>query len=303
MYDLWRSGFVRRPLADVHASGVAADEIIWLPDQGPFAYVADPFGIVRDGLTTVFAEHFDYRDRRGEIRFFQYDQSNRLIGQGLALAEPIHLSFPFLIEDDGELFMLPEGYKSGGLTLYRCVRFPDRWEPSSRIFDQPAIDAAVVRHGGRWWMFYALPGPDDRAMRELHVAFADTLTGPWTTHSANPVRTGFGSSRPGGTPYVIDGVVFLPVQDCVDTYGAAIDVLRIDTLTPDAFEAVGVRRFTSAGLLEGYVDGFHTLSGDDRLTCVDVKGIRQSPVEGWLKLQYKVRRALGLNRPRGAGRG
>ena len=298
MYDLWRSGFVRRALTSVSATGLAASEVTWLPDQGPFAYVADPFGIERDGLLTVFAEHFDYRSRRGEIRYFQYDATDALVGEGVALAEPFHLSYPQLIEDGDELYMLPEGYKSGGLTLYRCVRFPDRWEPAHRILDVPAIDATVVRHGGKWWMFHTLPGPADRAMRELHVAFADALTGPWTMHAANPVRSGFEDSRPGGSAFAIDGVLHLPVQDCAGTYGAAINLLRIDTLTPGAFEASVVRRFEAEDLREGYADGLHTLSGHGEATFIDVKGIRRSTAEGWVRTQYKVRRLLGLNGPR-----
>lgn len=298
MYDLWRSGFVRRSLTSVHAGGVEARDVTWLPDQGDFAYVADPFGIERDGLLTVFAEHFDYRSRRGEIRYFQYDAADVLVAEGLALAEPYHLSYPSLIEDGGELYMLPEGYKSGGLILYRCVRFPDVWEPAHRILDVPAIDATVVRHGGKWWMFHALPGPGDRAMRELHVAFADSLTGPWTPHVANPVRSGFHASRPGGTAFEVNGHLHLPVQDCADTYGAAINVLRIDVLTPEAFEASVVRRFDAYALLDGYADGFHTLAGHGDATFVDVKSIQKSAAEGWVRTQYKVRRLLGLNGPR-----
>ncbi|WGM31841.1 hypothetical protein [Brevundimonas sp. NIBR11] len=298
MYDLWRSGFVRRSLTRVHASAIAPDDVTWLPDQGAFAYVADPFGIERNGLLTIFAEHFDYRSRRGEIRYFQYDPANVLVGQGVALAEPYHLSYPALVEDGGELYMLPEGYKSGGLTLYRCVRFPDHWEPAHRILDVPAIDATVARHGGKWWMFYALPGPSDRAMRELHVASADVLTGPWTPHGDNPVRSGFHASRPGGTAFEVDGVLHLPLQDCAETYGAAINLLRIETLTPDAFQASVVRRFDASGLLEGYGDGLHTLSGYGDATFIDVKSIRRSAAEGWVRTQYKVRRLLGLNGPR-----
>jgi len=300
MYDIWRSGFVRRSLSSVAATaGVDASEIVWLPDSGAFQYVADPFGIERDGVLTVFVEAFDYRVRRGEIHFYQYAADNSLTGQGAALIEPVHLSYPSLIEDGGELYMLPEGYKSGGLTLYRCVRFPDAWEPVRQIMDVPAIDATVVKHGEKWWAFYALPGPDDRAMRELHIAWADSLTGPWTPHAANPVRSGFEASRPGGTAFVHDGALHLPVQDCSTTYGAAVNLLRIETLTPDAFAARPVKRFEPTGLLADHEDGLHTLSGTGDITCVDVKRILQSPSEGWIKTQFKLRRLLGLNRPRG----
>ena len=299
MFDDWRVGFIRRPLSHVlDETGLGEDSIVWLPPRPrSFQFIADPFGVERDGLTTVFFEHFDYRVRRGEIHYAQYD-GDRLVREGEALIEPFHLSYPGLIENDGELYMLPEGHKSGVLTLYRCERFPDRWAPVRRLLDVPAIDATVVQHDGLWWMFYALPGPDDRAMRELHVAWAPRLEGPWTPHAANPVRADFLSSRPGGTAFVHDGAVHLPVQECRPTYGAAVRLLRIDELTPDDFSAVEVRRFTPDGLLTGYSDGLHTLSGDDRLTFIDVKGLRRSPAEGGVRTLYKMRRLLGLNGPR-----
>lgn len=299
MYDIWRSGFVRRSLSSVTATGgVRSDEVRWLPDSGPFEYVADPFGIERDGVLTVFVEAFDYRVRRGEIHFYQYGADDALIGKGVALIEPVHLSYPSLIEDGGELYMLPEGYKAGGLTLYRCVRFPDQWEPVQQIMDVPAIDATVVKHGDKWWAFYALPGPTDRAMRELHVAFADSLMGPWTPHAGNPVRAGFEASRPGGTAFIHDGALHLPVQDCSTTYGAAINLLRIDVLTPETFEARPAKRFEPTGLLADHEDGLHTLSGTGDVSFVDVKRILSSSSEGWIKAQFKLRRLLGLNKPR-----
>jgi hypothetical protein len=250
-------------------------------------------------VLTVFVEAFDYHVRRGEIHYRQFDADDRLVGQGVALSEPWHLSYPTLIEDGGELYILPEGYKSGGLILYRCVRFPDQWEAVARIGEAAAIDATVVKHDGRWWMFHALPGPDDRAMRELHIAWADSLTGLWAAHPGNPVMGGFQTSRPGGSAFVHDGALHLPVQDCAVTYGAAINLLRIDVLSPDAFSAVVVKRFEPGHLLDGYGDGFHTLSGQGDVTFIDVKGIRQSSAEPWLKAGFKARRLLGLNGPRG----
>jgi len=298
MYDIWRSGFIRRPIVEVaHEAKLEAELIVWLPECGSFRYEADPFAIERDGVVTVFVEAFDYRVRRGEIHYRQFDRENRETGRGLALAQPFHLSYPSLIEDHGELYMLPEGYKGGGLDLYRCVAFPDRWERVARLVEGPVVDATVVRHRERWWMFHALFGSANRAMRELHVAWAEALTGPWTPHPGNPVRAYFESARPGGSAFVMDDALHLPVQDCGPSYGAAINLLRLDALTPDSFTATQVGRFEPGALLAGHADGLHTLSGLGGVTCLDVKGVRRSPAEGLVRAQYKFRRLLGLNRP------
>jgi hypothetical protein len=88
------------------------------------------------------------------------------------MAAPHHLSYPFIIEHEGQIYMLPEAYESGRLTLYRAKEFPGGWEPVCDLLDQPAIDASVTHHNGLWWMFYTLPGPNRHAESALYVASA-----------------------------------------------------------------------------------------------------------------------------------
>lgn len=260
--------------------------------MGSFRFLAEPFGIERLGTLTVFVQAFDYRVRRGRIRFYQYDARNRLVSEGLALAEPWHLSYPFLIEDEGELYMLPSATKSGSLTLYRCRRFPDQWEPAALLSGLPVSNASVVRHEGAWWMFFALPGPDERAMRELHVAHAPHLQGPWRRLSQGPALQGYDLARPGGTPLLVDGHIHLPVQDCRRTEGAALNILRITDLSPRTMDFEPVGRIEPARLLPGFTDGLRTLSGYGAAAFFDVKAIRRSPDEKRIRTRARFHRWL-----------
>jgi len=292
MHDIWRSGFTRRSAASWLDRAPSADEITWLPDVGSFRFLAEPFGIERSRTLTVFVQAFDYRVRRGRIRFYQYDARDRLIGQGLALAEPWHLSYPFLIEDEDELYMLPSASKSGSLSLYRCRRFPDEWEPAGLLSDLPVSNASVVRHEGVWWMFFTLPGPDERAMRELHVAHAPRLQGPWRRLSQAPALQGYDLARPGGAPLLRDGQIHLPVQDCRRTEGAAVNILRITDLSPRAMNFEPAGRMEPANLLPGFTDGLRTLSGCGAASFMDVKAIRRSPEEGRIRTRARFHRWL-----------
>lgn len=47
---------------------------------------------------------------------------------GVVLTEDWHLSYPFVFEHEGDIFMMPEGSRSGQLKLYRAVDFPNEWE-------------------------------------------------------------------------------------------------------------------------------------------------------------------------------
>jgi hypothetical protein len=122
---MWRVGFVRAPMETlVSTAAVEAQAVTWLAEQGPLRFLADPFGVWREGKLYVFVETYDYRDRVGAIDVLTFDAELRLIAHEPALREPWHLSYPFIVEVDGETFMLPRRTAPDGLTLYRAEDFP-----------------------------------------------------------------------------------------------------------------------------------------------------------------------------------
>lgn len=277
--DIWRVGLVRAPMETLFAAGaLATAEVTWLPEPGALRFLADPFGIWRDGKLFVFVETYDYRERVGAIEVLTFDAGLQLLDRQPALKEPWHLSYPFIVEADGETWMLPEAHKSGRLTLYRAEAFPNRWAPVATLeLDEVAIDATPCFHEGRWWLFYTPATSKAAKVGALHAAYAERLTGPWTPHPGNPVRLDASSSRPGGTPLRIDGAIVLPVQDCRRTYGGAIRPLRITVLTPERFEAEAGEAIAAPAGFGAYTAGLHTLSGAGDVTLIDAKRRHVSP--------------------------
>lgn len=278
--DIWRIGIVEAPIGTVAtATGLADAPIHWLVQEPAFSFLADPFGIWRDGRLHIFAEAFDYRTRHGVIDVLTFDADLTLRTRRTVLREPWHLSYPFVVEADGETWMIPEAHRSGAVTLYRATAFPAGWEPVTRLeLDTPAVDATPFRHDGLWWLAYSPSGSQDLKQGRLHLAYAEALTGPWRVHPGNPVRIDRGSSRPGGTPFLDDGVLTLPVQDCAATYGGAIRLLQIHDLTPERFAADVGPRLSPPATGAPYCDGLHTLSACGDVTLIDVKRIDHSPV-------------------------
>lgn len=289
--ELWHVGIAHTPAAALlEGKTLSAAQITWLPLPPSFCFLADPFGVWREGGLCVYAEALDYRSKRGEIHYYRFDAQWNLISSGVALRKPFHLSYPFLIEDNGALYMLPEAHKSGALTLYRCTRFPDQWEEVASLLNQPTIDASIIYHQQRWWMFYALPGENSRAMRELYLASAESLTGRWTPHPMSPVRTGLDASRPGGTPFIHRGELYLPTQDCQTQYGGALNLLRITALTPDRFVCEPALHITADGLHPDYTQGIHTLAACGDVTLFDVKRVSHSPARLLVNLKRRFNR-------------
>jgi len=288
--DIWRVGIVRATVAEVATTGLEAHPIHWLAEEPSFRFLADPFGLWRGGQLHLFAEYYDYRSRHGVIDRLTFGADLTLRDRATVLRESWHLSYPYVFEADGETWMLPEAYRSGALTLYRAIGFPDRWEPAARItLDVPPIDASPLWHGGRWWLFYS-GGRDRKArMGAFHIASAERLEGPWYPHPHNPIRCDMRGGRPGGTPFLDGDIICLPVQDCSRTYGGAVRILRFSSLTPDRVKA-DLGPPISAPMQTPYRDGFHTLSGCGPVTLIDAKKVDQSG-RGWL---IDLARAVGL---------
>jgi hypothetical protein len=166
-------------IGDITRAGTVGGAYL-LPEQSDFTFLADPFGLWRDGRLPLFAEAYDCRTRHGVIDGLTLDENFAVADRRTVLREPWHLSYPFVFEAEGEIWMLPEAARSGGLKLYRATDFPDGREAvADLVLDVVPIDAAPFRHERRWWLFYS--GGSDLAARTgaLHAAWAEPLDGPW----------------------------------------------------------------------------------------------------------------------------
>lgn len=276
--DIWRIGLVEAPIERVARHGFPPDTPVhWLPEEGPLKFLADPFGVWADGRLLLFAEAYDYRTRHGVIALIELGADFMPVSRSVVLREPWHLSYPQVFQADGEWWMIPEAYRSGVLTLYRAVEFPNRWEPVVRLaLDTPAIDATPFHHDGLWWLAYSPVGPQRWKQGRRHFAFAERLTGPWRLHAGNPVRDDLASSRPGGTAWIEDGLPQLPVQDCTRTYGGGLRVLNILELSHRRFEAEASAPLNPPPGAGAYREGLHTLSACGPVTLFDVKRVDRS---------------------------
>jgi hypothetical protein len=276
--DIWRCAILRAPISDIVTTwSLEGWEFDWIPGSGNLRYLADPFGLWRDGQLYVFSEWFDYRDSIGRIAVSIYDAALTLVEQRVVLREPWHLSYPFVFEAEGETWLLPESFQSGGLWLYRAVSFPYRWERTVRIaLDQIPLDATPFHDGKRWWLFYAPAFPPAARLVQLCAAYADRLEGPWQPFTGNPFFTDSRGARPGGTPIWHCGDLYLPVQGCTGTYGGSIRLLRIDKLAPDNITAAFANEMRAPLAAVPFIDGCHTLAAAGPVTLIDVKQTRFS---------------------------
>ncbi len=267
-HEEWNVGIVDKPI-DAVFEGDHLTQVRWFAKPSRGHFIADPFGIAMNGNVYVLCEDFDHGSHKGVI--LSIEVSTRLFEEkrAVAIREPFHLSYPYIIEHEGNVYCIPEAAESHEIRLYEATAFPTRWTfVATLVKDFAGADMTVFQHEGRWWM--ACSNALDGRWDKLHLWHSPSLFGPWQPHPLNPVKIDIRSARPAGTPINCDGALLRPAQDCSRTYGGRITINRVKKLSPTEFDEEPVH-VIEPDPESVYHDGFHTISRAGNFTLVDGK--------------------------------
>jgi hypothetical protein len=232
---------------------------------------ADPFVFQRDGEYVVFLEELEYAKKKGHLAVIRFDADRRPILPAIKILErPYHLSYPFLIEHAGELYMIPETHQSRAIELYRCSRFPDKWEFVMNLMeDVMAVDTTIWQHQGKFWMFAGMRDNEHASLSdELCLYSSDSLlTQNWKPHPCNPIVSDVRCARPAGNIFEYRGDWYRPAQDCSGKYGRALTFQRIDLIDEESYRETQVSRVDADW--DSSIDRVHTFNRTGDLSFID----------------------------------
>jgi len=268
--EQWCVGWAKVEIANFLAAPGAAD-FHWLKPRRRRELFADPFGVEdSQGHLTILAERMIHGRTKGRLVTLDAETG----AAAPLLTQPHHLSYPFVVEDRGRRFVVPEQAESGALSLYP---FDDAslGPPAARIEGLDAIDPTFLRRDGRWWLFCTrrsagVNGP-------LFLYSAEELFGPYTPHPLNPIVTAPSRARPAGRIIALPGRLIRPGQDCSASYGAAITLSEIEVLTPELYEERPIGRIAPRDVRGGYTEGLHTLDHTAHHVLIDTKRFALAP--------------------------
>jgi len=251
---LWRSKMIRNPAN---------------------RFLADPFVVYRDGRHICYVEDYSFPEKKAAITAYEITSDGHK-ALGTALNEDFHLSYPFVFEADGELYMCPESTQARSIRLYRCTEFPLKWTLHKILMSNVrAVDTSIFRANNKWWMLTNLDSSDvGEHGSELHLFHADSFdSSEWTAHPQNPVVFDAARARNGG--FIADGDgLFRAFQiRGFDVYGAALGVARITELTTETYREESL--FTIPPAYFKNIEGTHTYSFANGLLAIDFEKVEQ----------------------------
>lgn len=255
------------------AQGIGTESLQWnqfhslIPDKD--RYWGDPFVLAKEDRYYIFIEEKIYATGLGRIACLTLDREGRVLSNQAVLERPYHLSYPFIFEEDGEIFMIPETAGNRSIELYRCVQFPGEWEfVKTLMTDIYAVDATLLEYENKYWLFANIKEPGGSSLDALHLYYAPLgpLTNEWTPHPRNPIVKDIRSARPAGRIFMQDGKLIRPSQDSSRRYGYSLRFNRITRLDENEYAETTESTFEPAG---GRMLATHTFNQAGGLTVVD----------------------------------
>jgi hypothetical protein len=228
---------------------------------------ADPFPLERDGRYYIFFEELPFAAGKAHIAVLEVDRRGPRLPALKVLERDYHLSYPFLLEHEGALYLIPESAQNRSVEAWRCVRFPDRWRLEKALLeDVRCVDPTLHRDSNGWWLFVNRAPEGSRVFDdELHLYRSERFPGEWRPHPRNPVKCDARSARPAGRLFRRGETWLRPAQICVPRYGAGISLNRVTRLTDADYAEEEVERLRP----EAPLLGLHTLNRAGALTVVD----------------------------------
>ena len=230
---------------------------------------ADPFLFVKGGALYLFYEYLPIGKGLGVIKMTRTKDLKHWSRPIQITHEPeCHFSYPWVFEEDGVVYLMPETGCDHNIRLYRAVNDEltdwvlDEVLLERKIEAQTGIkydfaDSSLYKKDDVYYLFTSVYKNEEYSL-ELYTS--QSLKGPYSLHSASPICVGNKYGRCAGSLIEVNGMLYRPAQDCVDSYGGQVHMMEIDELTPNTYREYVARESVLPQEEQFYHEGGHQIN-------------------------------------------
>ena len=228
----------------------------------PIMIVADPFLFVyRDKLFLFYEQKKLYHD--GVIMMTSTMDLTVWTSPVRVLQENFHLSYPWIFEDNGHIYMIPETCNDSSIRLYEAdndqltsFRFVKKLivQPADENITMGFSDTSIYKKNGIYFLHTTL---GVKNINQSRLYYADDLFGTWVEHDMSPIVTSVKYGRNAGCLIEYRGMLLRPAQDCELRYGDNVHLLKIDNMTKEDYQESLYRENIIDSKIKFYKEGGH----------------------------------------------
>ena len=274
---------------------------LWKPK--PVLFQADSFLFVKEDELFLFYE-LQHWDDPGCIAMVKTKDLKTWTKPQIVLRQPFHLSFPYVFEDNGTIYMIPESQESDSIRLFKANEDLSSFTYVRTLLQQERKDGIhynfndshLYRKDDKYYLFTSYQ-KDWMYYQELYVT-DDLLNGNFVKHPASPICISNEYGRNGGSLIHYDEQLLRVTQDCHENYCDNVSLLEITRLDEEQYEEKLFRRnvFPKNCI---FIDGGHQLNiasfKGKYIYATDYKINKRT----WYQLYISILVKLGLHTRKG----
>lgn len=262
----WNVGYCMCSIEDFIDSNKDTIDIQWFKKPRKNCYFADPFVINTKKDTYIFFEWYSYYNGKADLAVALKSEKFEKYHKISSFKE--HRSYPYICENEGIIYCMPEAHKTNQLVLYKFDEDNLSLEKDSILLNGfPIVDATLYHHENKWYIFLV---NQKNSHTHLEIYHSDNLKGPYVPHKNNPVMIDCSKARPAGKLFNYNGKTIRPSQNCTNHYGQEIYLENILEISDSKF----ITEFHSTIIpldKSNYNKGIHTINSDANITVIDGK--------------------------------
>lgn len=257
-------------------------------------WCADPFVFEYKNEVYIFAELFDYIKDYAGIGYCVLDKkTNKFSKWKVVVQEEFHMSYPFIFEKDGSVYMIPETSGNHSLILYKAEQFPDVWVKEKVLLDDVQIvDTTLddIKEEGTLGLTYKLMQDSKWELWALRfsedkVCFAES----------GPISSDDATARPGGRFFDYNGKKVRVSQDCEKSYGYALNFMELINFSQDHFTEKLIKYISPDDICvdrQIKITGIHTYNATDSYEVIDIKSVDYNVLYFFFRIFRKMKRVI-----------
>jgi len=273
---------------------------LWKPK--PRRFQADPFLFVKDGELYLFYE-LQHWDDPGCIAMIKTKDLKTWTEPQIVLKEPFHLSFPYVFEDNGTVYMIPESQEDDSIRLYQANEDLTSFTYVRTLLKQERKDGInfcyndshIYCKGEKYYLFTSYQ-KDWMYYQELFMS-DNLLNGTFLRHPQSPICVSNEFGRNGGSLIEYEDKLLRVTQDCHADYGDNSSLMKITELDENYYEEELLLHniFPKNNI---FIDGGHQLNilkfQGKYIYATDYKVNKWT----WYQLYVSIMSKLGLHKKR-----
>lgn len=227
----------------------------------PTSIFADPFLFVKQGTLYLF-----YEDKKlyhkGTISMTKTTDLLEWTAPVTVLEESCHLSYPWVFEEGGHVYMIPETCELKEIRLYEADEELQKFTYVKTILNDGNVytdgfsfsDTSIYYNDG---MYYLMTTVNDGKKNILKLYISDKFDEGYREHPMSPISADNMYGRNAGSLLEIDGQLYRVAQDCKKRYGDNVNLLIIEEMNKATYHERVVKNSIIPETIPFYNEGGH----------------------------------------------